>query len=153
MKLQAVTICINYADFLECIVRNQRHFDRWIIVTVPEDHETIAVCRRHGLEFLFSRVLRPDGRDFHSSFNKSRILNEGLDALDQHGWTAILDSDVLLPRHFREQVCALPLECGALYGMAGRKICPDRDMFEALKWCEPWDRFCHAISSSRVECS
>ena len=142
MKLQAVTVCINYADYLACIVENRRHFDRWIVMTVPEDRETVAVCEAHGIEWRYSQTLKPDGSDFNAAFNKSGVINEGLEALDQEAWAVIVDSDVLLPRHFRERVEALPLEKGCLYGVAGRKICEDREMFEMLRECEPWDRFC-----------
>ncbi len=148
MKLQAVTICINYADYLECIVANRRHFDRWVVVTVARDEATQALCAQHGIEVVVSRTLRADGKDFNAAHNKSRALNEGLDALDQEGWAVILDSDVLLPRHFRARVEALPLEEGCLYGVAGRKICEDREMFEMLRECEPWDRFCDRHSQT-----
>ena len=40
MKLFGVTICINYSDYLECVLGNARHFDRWLVVTVPEDAQT-----------------------------------------------------------------------------------------------------------------
>ena len=148
MKLQAVTVCINYADYRECIVANGRYFDRWVVVTVCEDKATRAVCARHGIEVLLSRTLRADGKDFDAATNKSRALNEGLEALDPEGWVVIVDSDVLLPRHFRERVAALPLEKGCLYAAAGRKICEDRETFEMLRECEPWDRFCDRHSQA-----
>src|SRR5580698_1846413 len=121
--LQAVTICINYADYLKCIVQNARHFDRWLVLTVSEDHETKEVCAAHGLECYVSTLLRPDGTDFHAVTNKAPILNEGLERFGNHGWALVLDADVLLPRHFRRRLEGLPLEPGYLYGMAGRKFC------------------------------
>ena len=142
MKLQAVTVCINYADYLVCIVENRRHFDRWVVMTVPEDRETVAVCGAHGIEWRHSKVLKPDGSDFNAAFNKSGVINEGLEALDADGWVVLIDSDVRLPRHFRERVSALPLKSGAMYGAAGRKLCDERPMFDMLVECEPWDRFC-----------
>ena len=51
-KIQAVTASVNYADFLECIAPNIRHFDRWVIVTSADDTATHEVCRRWGLEIL-----------------------------------------------------------------------------------------------------
>src|SRR4030095_4279016 len=104
MKLQAVSVCINYADYLECILDNRKHFDRWIIMTVPEDRETISLCEREGLEYHLSKTLRPDGKNFNATWNKSLVLNEGLDALDPEGWVLILDADVRLPRHFRDRL-------------------------------------------------
>jgi hypothetical protein len=140
MKIQAVTICINYADYLECIVENRRHFDRWIILTVREDAATRAVCARFGLECRESEVLQPDGRDFHAVTNKGRVLNEGLELLDPDAWALVLDSDVLLPRDFGERARRLPLEPGCLYATAGRKLCESREQFEMIRPCEPWDR-------------
>ncbi len=147
MKLQAVTVCINYADYLECIAANRRHFDKWVIVTVKHDHRTIAVCKRFNLEYVISRVLRRDGKDFHAAYNKARVVNEGLVTLDQEGWVVVLDADVYLPRHFRDRLTSLPLTPGILYGMSGRKVCADYEMFEMLRECEPWDRFCERHSA------
>ena len=150
MKLLAVTICINYADYLECVIENRRHFDRWMIVTVPTDRATHELCAKHGIECMDSAVLEADGRDFNAVDNKGPVLNEGMDALfwsePQTGkseslstWMVVVDADVLLPRDFRQRVQALPLEAGFLYGMSGRKICETREQFETLRACEPWD--------------
>ena len=56
---------------------NRRHFDRWVVVTVPGDEATLAVCARHGIEVVFSRTLQGDGKDFNAANNKSRALNGG----------------------------------------------------------------------------
>jgi hypothetical protein len=138
VKLQAVTICINYADFLEAVVANRRHFDRWVVVTCAEDGRTRELCARFGMECVVSAHLQPDGKDFHAVDAKWHVINEGLDALDHKGWALVLDADVLLPRHFRERLAALPLEPGVLYGAAGRKVLDEREAFEQLRKCEPW---------------
>ena len=138
MKLQAITICINYADYLECVIGNRRHFDRWIVMTVPMDAATHALCERHGIECHDSALLQPDGKDFHAVYNKGAVINEGIERLletekDDAAWCVILDADVLLPRHFSERVRAMPLEAGVLYGTAGRKVCETREQFEMLR--------------------
>ncbi len=148
MKLQAVTICINYADYLECIAANRRHFDRWVVVTVPGDAATAAVCARHGLEVVLSETLRADGQDFNAVDNKARAVNEGLARLDGEGWVLVLDADVLLPRDFRARLAALPLEAGCLYGAAGRRVCEERETFTVLRGLEPWERL--AARNSQV---
>jgi hypothetical protein len=116
------------------------HFDRWIIVSVEEDHGTREVCRKYGLECVISRNLSPDGKDFDAAHNKARVINEALDLLEPRGWVLVLDADVLLPRHFRERLEAQPLEAGCLYGTLGRKVCEDPAALESLRQCEPWDR-------------
>ena len=147
MKLQAVTVCVNYSDFLECIAPNRRHFDRWVVVTVPLDRATVEVCERHGMEVIFTKALPPDGKGIHGLWHKSALINEGLEALDQAGWVVVMDSDVSLPRDFRERLSHLPLEPGLLYGVAGRKVCDEREAFEMLREKEPWEAFLYRNSA------
>ena len=138
MKLQAVTICVKYADFLECVVANNLHFDRWLMVTSQEDTRTQKLCALHEIECIVSSFLEPDGTGFHARNAKWHVLNEGLDALEQSGWVVVLDADVLLPRHFRKRLEALPLEPSCLYGAEGRKVIKDSKAFEQVRSCEPW---------------
>ena len=50
MKIEAVTVCCDYGDFLAAVAPlNAPLFDRWIIVTKAEDAETRAVCAKFGL--------------------------------------------------------------------------------------------------------
>ena len=163
MTLVAVTICINYSDYLECVVGNRVHFDRWVVVSVPEDRATHELCARFGVECIDSALLQADGRDFHAVDNKGPVLNEGIahvlsadfaddadfntgqsaksaKSADKTVWCVVLDADVLLPRYFGERVRAMPLESGCLYAMGGRKVCETREQFEMLRPCEPWDR-------------
>jgi|GEM_PF-487003 len=174
MKLQAVTICINYADYLECIVENRKHFDRWVVMTAPADQATHDLCALHGIECQDSALLRTDGKDFHAVHNKGPILNEALEylahapksslpaqtgagsseahgletPLEDPGWCVIFDADVLLPRHFRERVLALPLEPGAIYAAGGRKFCESREQFDLLRPHEPWERLVSRYSQA-----
>ena len=140
MKLQAITICINYADYLECILLNRNQFDRWVVMTCAEDTATRDLCERHGLECKVSKVLKENGSDFDAATAKWRVLNEGLDLLDQAGWAVIVDADVLLPCHFRERVEEMLLLPGFLYGAEGRKVMETREAFEQGRECEPWTR-------------
>lgn len=138
MKLEALTICINYSDYLLCILDNARHFDRWVVVTAENDAATIDVCRRNGIEVIRSRSLLADGSDFNPVSHKASAINEGLAALSPDCWALIIDSDILLPRNFRRRVDGLPLESGFLYGVKGRRVCSDFRRLEALRNLEPW---------------
>ena len=60
-------VSVDYADYLECIAPNVRHFDRFLVITVESDTRTQEVCRRHGMEILFSRRLYEDGAAFHKA--------------------------------------------------------------------------------------
>jgi hypothetical protein len=54
-KLEAVTVCIFYSDFLKYCINNKKYLDRWIIVTVENDIDTIQLCKDHSLEFICSK--------------------------------------------------------------------------------------------------
>jgi len=133
-KIQALSVSVNYADFLECVAPNIQHFDRWLVVTVEEDTRTQEVCRRWGLDVLISKRLYKDGATFH----KAAALNEGLEVLDQDAWVAVMDSDILLPRDFRERLDAQTLDSDCLYGLSGRRICCTLPEFRSLAEREPW---------------
>ncbi len=138
MKLQALTVCIYYSDYLAATVANRRHFDRWLIVTVPDDRETIAFCQRNSLECLTSTVLQPDGWDFDPKVRKAVPVNEGLDVLPADEWTVLLDADVLLPSDFRHFLQQASLDSGSLYFVANRRICASAMLFAQLSRLEPW---------------
>ncbi|HEX8295229.1 MAG TPA: hypothetical protein VF593_02945 [Chthoniobacteraceae bacterium] len=95
MKIQAVTVCFNYSDFLDCIVTNRQHFDRRLVVTCENDQRIQELSSREGLECVVSRQLLADGSDFRPEDAKWRVINEGLDMLDKCGWAVVLDADVL----------------------------------------------------------
>lgn len=140
-KIQALTVSVNYADYLECIAPNRHHFDRWLVVTDEHDTRTRAVCDRFGMEVLFSKRLYEGGAAFH----KAAALNEGLDALDPDAWVAVMDSDILLPHDFRPRLEAQSLDPRCLYGLAGRRVCPTLAEFHALASRAPWaDSLIHA---------
>src|ERR1044072_8070846 len=63
MKLSAVTVCVHESDRLACTLANRDQFERWLIVTVPKDRDTIALCRQHGLACHITHGLEPDGQD------------------------------------------------------------------------------------------
>jgi hypothetical protein len=138
MKLQAVTICVHGADLLSCSLPNRHQFDRWLIVTVPQDAETIALCRSNGLEFLLSGVLRPDGADLYEDDKLARVTDEALALLEPDGWVILLSERVLLPRIFRAQMSASKLDSACEYRPAGVRHCPNHLAFERLAAVEPW---------------
>lgn len=133
-KIQALTVSVNYADFLACIVRNAKHFDSWLVVTEEGDDDTIAVCKQHGIDYMFSKRLREDGAIFH----KAAALNEGLETLDQDAWVIVLDSDILLPGDFRNRLDRQELDPECLYGLGGRRVCTTFQEFAAVANHEPW---------------
>jgi hypothetical protein len=133
--LTAITVSVNYRDLLALILANRRFFDEWIIVTSPGDLETQELCEKEGLRCLVTDVFYRGG----DSFNKARGLNLALWEVTEGNWVVSLDSDLLLPEGFREQLDAEELEMDCLYGLKGRCLCRDPETLELLKVSEPWD--------------
>jgi hypothetical protein len=71
MFIEAVTVCVGYADFLaETLRANRPHLDRLIIVTSPDDHDTLDLCHDHNLEVIVTRDFYRGG----DVFNKGRAI-------------------------------------------------------------------------------
>lgn len=126
--IEAVTVCIGYADFLEETVKlNQGLFDRWLIITSPEDTATREVCRRFSLPTLLSRDHLRDG-----TFNKGRLIERGLQHLSAEGWRVHIDADTVLPPNFRNLIQTCHLDTSNIYG-CDRIMIKSRQQWEQLK--------------------
>lgn len=112
MKLEAVTVCVDFSEWLEGCLGNQDKLDRWVIVTHHSDIDTIRLCESHDLEYVLSkRVFAND-----VWFAKGCAINEGLETLDRDGWLMSLDADLVLPQDFREVVEQEVVDEQTLYG-------------------------------------
>lgn len=115
--LEAVTICVGYADFLQETAKwNAGLFDRWIIGTTPQDEQTRWVCNRFNLEVILSedphRHVRPGG----GTFNKGRLIERCLQQTSNEGHRLHLDCDIALPHRFRHLLEAADLQDDTIYG-------------------------------------
>ena len=119
MFLEAVLVCVNYADFLAVTLPlNKRHFDRIVVVTIPQDFETIRVCEENGVEYHTTECFFDAG----APFRKGRGVNEGLGCLKLLDWVLHLDADVLLPGDFREALEGIKLDKRSLYSCSRYQI-------------------------------
>lgn len=123
MYIEAITVCVNYSDFLaHTLPLNRQHFDYWVVVTSREDVDTQRLCRHHGIECLITDRFY-DGGD---PFNKAKGINEGLLYHGKRDWMVHIDADIVLPPNFRQMVEKMNLDKEAIYG-ADRLMCPDFD--------------------------
>lgn len=119
--LEALTMCVDYSDYLEHTLPLAKvHFDKMVVVTVERDKDTQKVCEQHGVECVFTNRLYEDG----AAFNKGKGLNDGFKALSRTDWIALFDCDIILQPDFRQKIdvelSTLNPEC--LYGTKRRKI-------------------------------
>ena len=121
MKLQAITTCVDYADFLACsLLFNKPQFDRYIVVTTPEDRRTRDLCEHHYVECLVTSAFYDAGQ----AFAKSNAINAAIERLAPAGWLLHIDADIVLPPRARQILERLPLDPSCIYGV-DRMMCPD----------------------------
>jgi hypothetical protein len=109
-----VTVCVNYADFLQSVIpENIAHIDEWTIVTSPDDGDTKRLCKQWGLKCLPTRVFWSDD----SKFNKARGINYGLANSSCKGWMLHLDADTVLPPRTRHFLDGAALDTTAIHGI------------------------------------
>lgn len=121
MYIEAVTVCVNYSDFLaHTLPLNKHHFDHWVVITSREDRETQRLCKHHNVECLVTDRFTENG----DKFNKAKGINEGLLYHSKREWMVHIDADIVLPPMFRQIVERMSLNKDVIYG-ADRLMCPD----------------------------
>lgn len=97
MDVVAVTICINYADFLAHALPKNRHlFSAHYIVTEESDKETIELAKTHNCKTLFTKDTHKNG----AKFNRSGLLRAAQKIVHTNhpdSWVLILDADIICP--------------------------------------------------------
>ena len=141
MRIEAVTVCVGYADFLAATLpENLPLVDDLVVVTSPDDEETRAVCRKHNVFHILSEDYRRGG-----PFNKARMINRAFDQIGCHDWVLHLDADIVMPRQFRRLVDWADLDERVLYG-ADRQRIIGFDEWKAFKqYVDRWDNHTHEM--------
>ena len=135
LRLEAVTICINYSDFLKETLSNRQHFDKWIIITDLQDKATQNLCKKYNIECIATDIFYRDCKEGERMPNKALGINEGLKLLSKEGWVIQLDADIWLPPHTR-QIMENLFYSGSLDGKKIYGI--DRFMCDSY---EKWEKF------------
>lgn len=123
MNIECVQVCVNYADFLaHTLPANKIHFNKMVVVTTPDDHDTKRVCDYHNVECVQTNVFYEGG----DRFNKGKAINEGLKRISRAGWVLHLDADIYLPPLTRSILERIDLDPTCVYGV-DRMMCQDFD--------------------------
>jgi hypothetical protein len=119
MKIEAITTCVEYADFLAwSLPLNVRQFDRLIVVTTPNDRHTRDLCEHHHVECLTTDAFHHGGK----AFDKGSAISAGLAQLSLDAWVCHIDVDIVLPPRSRSILERLDLDPASLYGI-DRMMC------------------------------
>ena len=112
-----ITVSTNYADILEIILpQNSKFFDKWIIVTSPDDADTLRVIEASGCKNI--EVLFFDFKKGGTKFNKGgaiKMCQQLLESRRYSGDVLILDSDIFLPNDFADKYSKLTINENTLY--------------------------------------
>lgn len=128
MKVEAVTVCVNYSSELEEVAdANRRLLDRWIVVTTPQDKQTLNVCAKYSIETIVSTEVERGG-----DFAKARLINKGLRMLKGDSWLLHLDADMALPLDFHQCLDDAYLIPGNIYG-SFRLCCPGPVCWDSIR--------------------
>ena len=128
--LEGVTVCVNYADFLEVtLTHNLGHFDDFVVVTHHDDKDTQEVCNRHSVRCVLTDVMY----ERQEQFNKGAAINVGLAHLRKLGWIMHLDADIILPDRLRHVLDMARLEKHCLYGADRQLVKSVEEYREHLK--------------------
>lgn len=123
MKIEAVTICVNYSDFLaHTLLWNRGAFDRIVVVTDKKDKATRDLCEHHFVRCVATDAFYESDR----AFCKSGGINAGLAALDGDDWVVHLDADIVLPPRSRRLFENAGLSPDTIYGI-DRMMCRSFD--------------------------
>ncbi len=125
MKIEALTVCVGYSDYLRhTLPTNKSIFDRFVVVTSQNDRATQNLCRYYNVDCVVNY-------DWGEKFNKGKGINKGLLHLNFKNWVVHIDADIVLPPTSRYVLEQLSLNEQFIYGI-------DRHMVPNI---ELWDRF------------
>ncbi|WP_138994014.1 glycosyltransferase family 2 protein [Larkinella sp. C7] len=112
--LEAVTVCVNYADILAHTLPSMLlAVDRLVVVTDTRDEATARLCEAYDVEFVRTDAFYDDG----ATFNKARGINAGLARLSQSDWVLHIDSDIYLPPRTRMILNSIYLDPFGIHGV------------------------------------
>ena len=114
MKIECVITCAGYGDILShTLPMNQRHFDKILVVTAPEDKQTQKVCDYWGIQYHSTDCFQ----NRWSRFMKGKGINEGLVRLDKDAWLCHMDADIALSPNARAALAIMDLDPDCIYGI------------------------------------
>jgi hypothetical protein len=137
LRIEAVTVCVDYADFLEVTLPTIRAaVDDLVVVTAVGDVRTQAVCKENDVRFYFTQEMYAGDR----RFSLGAAINAGLANLRLDGWVLVIDSDIVLPPRTHQTFDRIDLDREKLYGI---------DRVHCRGW-ETWHRFCDRPQFERL---
>jgi hypothetical protein len=135
----AITVCIDYSDFLSITLPNNRAmFDMFVIVTEETDADTIRIAEAHNCFLIITNLKHA----FGAQFNKSAMIVSAQKYLHEtypEAWMCILDADIVLPHMFQNTEFTT-LDKSSMYGLRRYDFETKEDWLQA-KNCKEYPLF------------
>ena len=131
LSIVVLTVCVHYSKrFAYALAKLQTcsTIQNAIVVTSPDDVETIALCKSFPKVILLSH-------DFHhvgSRFDKGCAIAGAQLFCREHfpkAWHLIMDADIVLPDNFEDSISCANLQSDTLYGVQERRAYASRRDF------------------------
>lgn len=101
MKIEFVTVCVNYLDyFYHAYKHNRTQIDNMIVVTDNKDTLTPKFCENNGIDFVQTDIFYQNGKPF----DKGAAINEGFKRLKYKDWVCYIDADTFVSSLFRHDM-------------------------------------------------
>jgi hypothetical protein len=114
LRIEAVTVCVDYADFLACTLPSIRAaVDELVVVPSPDDKRTRELCRQEEVRTVVTTAMHDHGR----RFSLGAALDAGQRALPLREWALVIDADIVLPPKTHRTLDRLRLDREKLYGI------------------------------------
>lgn len=149
MRIEAITTCVNYGDFLaHTLPHNLQHVDHMVVVTSHEDKATRDLCNHLGVVCIQTDVFTEHG----DPFNKGRGINIGIAHCRNDGLLLHLDADTVLPHRFRYALNSAKPHSDCLYG-ADRLYVKSFEQWQKIEAANhpQWQDGCHVMPHKDLE--
>jgi hypothetical protein len=120
-KVTWLTVCVGRGEFLaKTLFQNAMQVNEIVVVTTGADYGTKEVVHKHNdnCSHRVKLVLSERCHENGDAFNKGKMLNDGLAAIEKPDWILLADADVFLNKKLPDFLKTHALNPGVLYGTA-----------------------------------
>jgi len=117
MNITAITVCVDYSDYLSPHIGKWRKgIEKMIVVSDEKDEKTNGLCMLYNALCHRTGVFYANG----ASFNKGAALSEAIAehrVIERADWVLLFDADMIPPDGWRQKIeVSINLQRGWLYG-------------------------------------
>jgi len=131
--IEAIIVSFGCLDLLSIsLPANINELDNVIIVTKPNDKETIEYCKSRNYKDKID-IFETDSFNFDgAAFNKGLAISLAMNRLKYKDWIITLDTDIILPKDFKNNFLNLNPDIEYFYGMRRINLDTREDLLDLV---------------------